>query len=97
MNSRLASLAAWCGEARPLQGGSKHFNSFSTAVGRCQLVSPGRHSEGKHYLQEVALLGVPEAAMASTPPVVNAAEQARAVRRLLSAGQSREQLVSNAF
>ena len=43
------------------------------------------------------MLGVPEAAMASTPPVVNAAEQARAVRRLLPAGQSREQLVSNPF
>ena len=100
MNSRLASLAsrlsAW------LRGGSlsprksQHFNRFSTAVGRCQPVSPGKHPERQNYLQEAALLGVPEAAMASTLPVVNAAEQARAVRRLLPAGQSRVQLVTNA-
>ena len=59
--------------------------------------SPGQHPEGQHYLQEAALLGVPEAAMASTPPVVNTAEEARAIRRLLPASQSRVLLVTSAF
>lgn len=59
--------------------------------------SPGQHPEGQHYLQEAASLGVPEAAMASTPPVVNTAEEARAIRRLLPASQSRVLLVTSAF
>ena len=59
--------------------------------------SPGQHPEGQHYLQEAALLDVPEAAMASTPPVVNTAEEARAIRRLLPASQSRVLLVTSAF
>ena len=58
---------------------------------------PGQRPEGQHYLQQAALLGVPAAAMASTPPVVNTAEEARAIRRLLPASQSRVLLVTSAF
>ena len=58
---------------------------------------PGQRPEGHHYLQQAALLGVPAAAMASTPPVVNTAEEARAIRRLLPASQSRVLLVTSAF
>ena len=58
---------------------------------------PGQRLEGQHYLQEAALLGVPEAAMASTPPVLNTADEAVAIRRLLPAGQSRLLLVTSAF
>jgi len=59
--------------------------------------SPGQLPEGKHYLQEAALLGVPLAAMASTPPVLNTADEAVAIRRLLPARQSRVLLVTSAF
>ena len=59
--------------------------------------SPGQLPEGQHYLQEAALLGVPEAAMASTPPVFNTADEAVAIRRLLPDGQSRVLLVTSAF
>ena len=58
---------------------------------------PGQLPEGQHYLQEAALLGVPEAAMASTPPVLNTADEAVAIRRLLPARQSRVLLVTSAF
>ena len=44
---------------------------------------PGQPPEGQRYLQEARQLGVPAAAMASTPPVVNTAEEAIAIRRLL--------------
>ena len=37
------------------------------------------------YLKEAEALGVPAAAMASTPPVENTAEEAAAIRRLLMA------------
>ena len=50
---------------------------------------PGHPPEGQHYLQESALLGVFEAAMASTPPVLNMADEAVAIRRLLTVRQSR--------
>tara|TARA_B100000674_G_scaffold494937_1_gene520818 strand:- start:248 stop:1000 length:753 start_codon:yes stop_codon:yes gene_type:complete len=59
--------------------------------------SPGQPPEGQHYRQEAALLGVPEAAMASTPPVRNTADEAVAIRRLLPVGQSRVLLVTSAF
>ena len=58
---------------------------------------PWRRPEGQHYLQEAALLGVPEAAMASTPLVLNTAEEAVAIRRLLPAHASRVLLVTSAF
>ena len=58
---------------------------------------PGQRPEGQHYLQEAALLGVPEAAMASTAPVLNTADEAVAIRRLLPARQSRVLLVTSAF
>ena len=59
--------------------------------------SPGQLLEGHHYLQEASLLGVPESAMASTPPVLNTAEEAVEIRRLLRGGQSRVLLVTSAF
>ena len=58
---------------------------------------PGQRPEGYHYLQEAALLGIPAAAMDSTPPVLNTADEAVAIRRLLSARQSRVLLVTSAF
>ena len=58
---------------------------------------PAQRPEGEHYLHEAALLGVPEAAMASTPPVLNTADEAVAIRRLLPARQSRVLLVTSAF
>ena len=45
---------------------------------------PGQPPEGQRYLQEARQLGIPPAAMASTPPVVNTAEEAIAIRRLLA-------------
>ena len=58
---------------------------------------PGQVPEGQHYLQEAASLGVPEAAMASTPPVLNTADEAVAIRRLLPARRSQVLLVTSAF
>ena len=58
---------------------------------------PGQLPEGQHYIQKAALLGVSPAAMASTPPVLNTADEAVAVRQLLSGGQSRVLLVTSAF
>ena len=46
---------------------------------------PGQPPEGQRYLQEARQLGIPAAAMASTPPVVNTAEEAAAIRQLLPA------------
>ena len=49
-------------------------------------VSPfrsGQPPEGQCYLQEAEQLGIPAAAMASTAPVVNTAEEAIAIRHLL--------------
>ena len=59
--------------------------------------SPGQRPEGQHYLKEAAMLGVPAAAMASTPTVRNTADEALAIRRLLPARQSRVLLVTSAF
>jgi len=49
---------------------------------------PGQPAEGSLYLKEAEALGVPTGAMASTPPVVNTAEEAVAIRRLLMAGST---------
>ena len=57
---------------------------------------PGQSPEGQRYLQEARQLGIPAAAMASTPPVVNTAEEAAAIRQLLPA-RARVLLVTSAF
>ena len=57
---------------------------------------PGQSLEGQRYLQEARQLGIPAAAMASTPPVVNTAEEAAAIRQLLPAS-ARVLLVTSAF
>ena len=49
---------------------------------------PGQPPEGHRYLQEARQLGIPASAMASTPPVVNTAEEAIAIRQLLQRLQS---------
>ena len=56
---------------------------------------PGQYPEGQLYLREAALLGVPEAAMASTPPVTNTAEEQG--RSSAAGHQSRVLLVTSAF
>ena len=43
----------------------------------------GQLTEGQRYLKEARLFGIPAAAMASTPQVVNIAEEAIAIRQLL--------------
>ena len=58
--------------------------------------SPGQPTEGQGYLREAQQLGVPAAAMTSTPPVVNTAEEAAAIRKLLP-GRVRILLVTSAF
>ena len=63
---------------------------------------PGQPPEGKRYLEEAQKLGIPTAAMASTPPVVNTAEEAIAISQLLQRSQSsltsmRILLVTSAF
>ena len=57
---------------------------------------PGQPPEGQRYLQEARQLGIPAAAMASTPPVVNTAEEAAAIRQLLPA-RAHILLVTSAF
>ncbi|WP_250397472.1 YdcF family protein [Synechococcus sp. MU1651] len=59
--------------------------------------SPGQLPEGQHYLQEAASRGVPLAAMSTTLPVINTAEEAAAIRRLLPTSKSRVLLVTSAF
>ena len=58
---------------------------------------PGLAPEGTIYLREAAALGVPEAAMQSTGPVVNTAEEAAAIRALLPSTPQRVLLVTSAF
>ena len=64
---------------------------------------PGQKPEGDRYLAEAERMGLPAAALASTPPVVNTAEEAVAIRRLMeSSGQNaasspRILLVTSAF
>ena len=81
-------------------------DSISIALGKhCACCSPvgvspfrpGQRPEGQHYLQEAASLGLLEAAMATTPPLVNTAEEAVAIRRLLPASPPRVLLVTSAF
>ena len=55
---------------------------------------PGQPPEGQRYLQEARQLGIPAAAMASTPAVVNTAEEAIAIRRLLASTSSPMSAVS---
>lgn len=60
---------------------------------------PGQPPEGELYLKEAQQLGIPVGAMASTPPVVNTAEEAVAIQRLLRHHSSAPQvlLVTSAF
>ena len=58
--------------------------------------SPGQPPEGQRYLKEAAQFGIPSQAMASTPQVINTAEEAAAIRQLLPE-HSRILLVTSAF
>jgi uncharacterized SAM-binding protein YcdF (DUF218 family) len=62
---------------------------------------PGLLPEGQQYIKHALALGIPVAAMASTPPVVNTAEEAAAIRQLLKSvhptSSSRILLVTSAF
>lgn len=63
---------------------------------------PGQPLEGELYLQEARQFGIPAADISSTPPVVNTADEAIAIRRLLQRSQSfmtskRILLVTSAF
>ena len=58
---------------------------------------PSQPPEGQLYLKEARQFGIPAYAMASTPPVLNTAEEAVAIRRLLPMHQSRVLLVTSAF
>ena len=44
---------------------------------------PGQPPEGQRYLEEAQQLGIPIEAMQSSPPVVNTAQEAVAIRKLL--------------
>ena len=73
-------------------------------TGGSSLFRPGQPLEGQRYLHEARQLGIPAAAMASTPAVVNTAEEAIFIRRLLappsspfSAASPRILLVTSAF
>ena len=57
----------------------------------------GLAPEGSLYLSEARALGIPVDAMTSTGPVLNTAEEARAIRDLLPSGRSRVLLVTSAF
>ena len=45
---------------------------------------PGQPPEGQLYIKEAQRFGIPAASMASTPPVLNTAQEALAISRLLS-------------
>ena len=57
---------------------------------------PGQPPAGQRHLQVARQLGIHAAAMASTPPVVNTAEEATAIRQRLP-GRPRIPLVTSAF
>ena len=62
----------------------------------------GQPPEGQRYLEEAKQLGIPAAVMQSTKPVVNTAEEAIAIRKLLkgsdrAAKTPRILLVTSAF
>ena len=64
--------------------------------------SPGQPPEGQHYLEGAKQLGIPAAALQSTPPVVNTAQEAIAIRKLLESSDRstaipRILLVTSAF
>ncbi|NOL47996.1 hypothetical protein SynMITS9220_00239 [Synechococcus sp. MIT S9220] len=63
---------------------------------------PGQRPEGQQYLEEAQQLGIPAAVIKSTPPVVNTAQEAIAIRQLLrvstrGANSPRILLVTSAF
>ena len=58
--------------------------------------SPGQPLEGNLYLEEARELGIPQVAMSSTPPVLNTAQEAKAIRKILGNSQS-ILLVTSAF
>ena len=64
---------------------------------------PGQAPEGQRYLSEAQRLGIPAGVMGSTPAVVNTAEEAVAIRRLLDPSKieseppTRILLVTSAF
>jgi uncharacterized SAM-binding protein YcdF (DUF218 family) len=72
-------------------------------TGGASPLRPGQPPEGQRYLAEAQQLGIPAGVMASTPPVVNTAEEAVAIRRLLDASRNasapspRILLVTSAF
>ena len=57
----------------------------------------GLAPEGSLYLTEARALGIPADAMSSTGPVLNTAEEARAIRDLLPSSRSKVLLVTSAF
>ncbi|QNI57199.1 hypothetical protein SynBIOSU31_00285 [Synechococcus sp. BIOS-U3-1] len=64
--------------------------------------SPGQPLEGERYSEEAKQFGIPAAAMQSTPPVVNTAQEAIGIRKLLqspdrSASIQRILFVTSAF
>ena len=58
---------------------------------------PGQSPEGQCYLKEAQLLSIPPASMGSTPPVLNTAEEAVAIRRMLPSNQFQLLLITSAF
>ena len=62
-------------------GRAKHRLLFT---GGASPFRPGQPPEGQLYLEEAEQLGIPAAAMQSTPSVVNTAQEAVAIRQLLN-------------
>jgi len=63
---------------------------------------PGVLPEGEMYLKEAKLLGIPSSAMQTTPPLVNTAEEALAIKKLITKNWRHNQkprviLVTSAF
>ena len=58
---------------------------------------PGQPLEGDIYLEKAESFGVPVESMATTPSVSNTAEEAIAIRNLLSKNESRILLVTSAY
>jgi uncharacterized SAM-binding protein YcdF (DUF218 family) len=71
-------------------------------IGGLSPFRPDQLPEGQRYWEEAELLGIPAAEMQSTPPVVNTAQEAIAIRQLLQASDPatispRILLVTSAF
>ena len=80
-------------------GRAKHRLLFT---GGASPFRPGQPPEGQLYLEEAEQLGIPAAAMQSTPSVVNTAQEAVAIRQLLQGSDPaihspRVLLVTSAF